>query len=88
MTTGNWAGVSGSPGEHRTVGTWRSWCLSCREWCYAEPDGWCRCCEGASDDPPIRVARSGLVRWAQAVRDEVGLDAVVEEIGAILGGES
>jgi hypothetical protein len=33
------------------------------------------------------VARSGLVRWAQAVRDEVGLDAVVEEIGAILGGE-
>ena len=38
-------------------------------------------------DDAVPIDRATLARWAQAVRDEVGLDAIVEEIGAILGGE-
>lgn len=86
-TVPTWTGVSGTPGEHRTVGTWRSWCLTCQEWCYSgAPDMHCTCCDDTLDDPAVSIARSTLVRWAQYARDEVGLDALVEEIGAILGG--
>ncbi len=89
MTTDNWTGVLGSPCEHRSVGPGRAWCMTCEEWCYRGPDELhCRWCEDIVSDPGLCISRSVLIRWAQAIRDETGLDGVVEEIGAILGGES
>lgn len=82
--TERWDGLPDAPGEHRSTGVQRAWCLDCQEWCYRAEDMHCQCCEDVSADPPIRVARSVLMRWAQAVHDEVGLDSVVNEIGAIL----
>lgn len=81
-----WEGLRDSTGQHRTVGPHRAWCLDCGEWCYPAPELRCRCCDQVSDDPTVRVARSVLIRWANAVRDEVGLDAVAAEIGAVLSG--
>lgn len=87
MTTDNWTGVLGSPCEHRSVGPGRAWCMTCGEWCYRGPaEVHCRWCEDWVNDL-VSVGRSALVRWAQYARAEVGLDAIVEEIGAILGGE-
>lgn len=87
-TTGNWNGVPGSPCEHRSTGTRRAWCMTCQEWCYRGPDKLhCRWCEDILSDPGLSISRSVLIRWAQAIRDETGLDVVVEEIGAVLGGE-
>lgn len=89
--TDNWNGVPGSPCEHRSVGPRRAWCLTCWEWCYRAPGHCAGCedtrqCEDAEDDV-VSIARSVLVRWAQNIHDEIGLDAIVKEIGAILGGE-
>jgi len=44
---GRWWGTDhGSDHEHRSVGSLRSWCLTCGEWCY--PDAPCVRCAAAT----------------------------------------
>jgi len=47
---GRWWGTDHGPDhEHRSVGSRRSWCLTCGEWCY--PDAPCvRCAAHAEGD--------------------------------------
>jgi hypothetical protein len=43
---GRWWGLDHGPDhEHRSVGSRRSWCLACGEWCY--PDALCVRCAAA-----------------------------------------
>jgi len=44
---GRWWGIDhGSHHEHRSVGSRRSWCLTCGEWCY--PNALCVRCAAAT----------------------------------------
>lgn len=86
MKDPRWCGVPGSF-SHRTTGERRAWCLGCGEWCYAAMELRCRCCEGGASDPVVAVLRSTLLRWARAVVDEEGLDAVASEMRRTAEGE-
>ena len=78
-----WCGADGSQSPHRTAGASRAWCLGCAEWCYRGPALRCRCCDAVSDDPPVVVRRSDLLRWASTIDDNMGLDAVAAELDAV-----